>query len=82
MVFQKPNSKLYVLWVPATDFPVFYDLPVPVGANALCTDHLDWNPYDPDPTKRPQTYPCSDTNRDGRIPRAVNELPQYVELVQ
>jgi len=82
LVFQKANSKLYVLWVPQTDFPVYYELPVPIGAKALCTDHLDWNPYDPDPTRRPQTYDCSDTNRDGRIPRAVNELPQYVELMQ
>jgi len=82
LVFQKPTSALYVLWVPQTDFPVYYELPIPIGAKALCTDHLDWNPYDPDTTRRPQTYECSDTNRDGRIPRAVNELPQYVEIMQ
>ena len=50
LVFQKAASKLYVVWVPQTDFPVFYELPVPAGAKAECTDHLDWNPYNPDPT--------------------------------
>lgn len=70
--FQKSQSRLYVLWVPRTDFPVIYNLPVPAGARAICTDHLDKNPA--------ATYDCSDTNRDGMIPRAVNELPQYVEL--
>jgi hypothetical protein len=82
LIFQKPNSRLYVLWVPQTDFPVYYELQVAPGAGARCTDHLDWNPYSTDPTKRPQTYDCSDTNRDGRIPRAINELPQYVEVMQ
>lgn len=70
--FTKGRTRLYVLWVPRTDFPVIYNLPVPAGARAICTDHLDQNP--------PATYDCSDTNRDGFIPRAVNELPQYVEL--
>lgn len=74
LVFQKPRSRLYVLWVPETDFPVIYNLPVAPGRKAICTDHLS------DPT--PQIYYCSDTNRDGAIPRAVNELPQYVEVLQ
>lgn len=70
--FKKANSTLYVFWVPQTTFPSPYDLPVPVGARATCTDHLDQNP--------PAIYDCSDRNRDGMIPRAVNGLPQYVEV--
>lgn len=71
--FKKSASRLYVFWVPRTSFPVLYNLQVPAGARAICTDHLDQDP--------PATYDCSDTNRDGMIPRAVNELPQYVELL-
>ncbi len=70
--FRKLNSTLYVLWVPRTDFPVLYNLPVSAGARAVCTDHLDQNP--------PAIYDCSDANRDGMIARAVNELPQYIEI--
>ena len=70
--FRKSSSKLYVLWVPQIDFPEPYNLAVPVGARAECTDHLDQNP--------PAIYDCSDINRDGMIPRAVNGLPQYVEV--
>ena len=70
--FRKQQSSLYVLWVPRADFPVLYNLPVPAGARAICTDHLDQSP--------PAIYDCSDANRDGMIPRAVNELPQYVEI--
>jgi hypothetical protein len=70
--FRKATSTLYVLWVPRIDFPAPYNLDVPVGARAECTDHLDQNP--------PAIYDCSDTNRDGMIPRAVNGLPQYVEV--
>lgn len=70
--FRKQHSSLYVLWVPRADFPVLYNLPVPAGARAICTDHLDQSP--------PAIYDCSDANRDGMIPRAVNELPQYVEI--
>jgi hypothetical protein len=70
--FRKGSSTLYVLWVPRIDFPEPYNLAVPAGARAECTDHLDQNP--------PAIYDCSDTNRDGMIPRAVNGLPQYVEV--
>ena len=72
--FGKPGSRLYVLWVPRTDLPVLYNLPVPRGARAICTDHLS--------DAAPAVYDCSDTNRDGMIPRAVNELPQYVEVLR
>ncbi len=72
LTFRKPGSTLYVLWVPKTDFPVLYDLPIKAGAQAICTDHLD--------ESSPATYYCSDSNKDGIIPRAVNELPQYVEV--
>jgi hypothetical protein len=80
--FGNAPSTLYVLWVPQINFPQPYDLIVPPGATALCTDHLDFNSNDPDPSKRPQIYNCSDTNHDGIIPRAVNGLPQYVEVKQ
>jgi hypothetical protein len=70
--FKKVSSTLYVLWVPQTNFPSPYNLAAPVGARAICTDHLDQNP--------PAIYDCSDANRDGMIPRAVNGLPQYVEV--
>ena len=70
--FRKASSTLYVLWVPRIDFPEPYNLAVPAGARATCTDHLDQNP--------PAIYDCSDSNRDGMIPRAVNGLPQYVEV--
>jgi hypothetical protein len=70
--FRKASSTLYVFWVPQTDFPSPYNVPVPVGARATCTDHLDQNP--------PAVYDCSDANRDGMIPRAINGLPQYVEV--
>lgn len=72
--FSKPTSRLYVLWVPRTDLPVLYNLAVPRGARAICTDHLS--------DSAPAVYDCSDTNRDGMIPRAVNELPQYVEVLR
>lgn len=72
LTFKKVSSALYVFWVPQTNFPSPYNLPVPIGARAMCTDHLDQNP--------PAIYDCSDANRDGIIPRAVNGLPQYVEV--
>ncbi|HEX9373077.1 MAG TPA: hypothetical protein VF897_18840, partial [Roseiflexaceae bacterium] len=72
LTFKKSSSTLYVLWVPQTDFPVLYNLPVPIGAHAVCTDHLDQSSA--------ATYYCSDSNNDSMIPRAVNELPQYVEV--
>ena len=72
--FAKPSSRLYVLWVPRTDLPVLYNLAVPRGARAICTDHLS--------DAAPAIYDCSDSNRDGMIPRAVNELPQYVEVLR
>ena len=73
LTFQKGRSTLYVFWVPEISFPKLYNLPVPAGATAICTDQLNL------PT--PATYYCSDTNRDGLIPRAVNALPQYVEVL-
>jgi hypothetical protein len=73
LTFEKGRNRLYVLWVPRADFPVLYNLQVPPGATAICTDQLNLT--------RPATYYCSDDNRDGFIPRAVNELPQYVEVV-
>ncbi len=73
LVFRKPQSTLYVVWVPKTSFPVRYDLPVPIGAAAICTDQLN--------TPGGQSYDCSDANRDGFVPRAVNELPQYIEVL-
>src|SRR3954451_7106446 len=52
--FRKASSTLYVFWVPKSDFPSAYNLPVPVGARETCTDHLDQNP--------PAIYDCSDAN--------------------
>ena len=72
LTFQKARSTLYVLWVPQIDFPKLYNLRVRPGARATCTDHLS--------DAIPATYDCSDGNRDGIIPRAVNELPSYVEV--
>jgi hypothetical protein len=73
LTFEKGRNRLHVLWVPRADFPVLYNLQVPPGATAICTDQLNLT--------KPATYYCSDDNRDGFIPRAVNELPQYVEVV-
>ena len=73
---------LYVLWVPQIDFPQLYNLQVPPGAQAVCADELNLNPHDPDPLQQPHFYMCSDTNNDGMIPRAVNGLPKYVEVIQ
>jgi hypothetical protein len=72
-VFRKGTHLLYVLWVPVTSFPKLYNLPVPPGATAICTDQLNLDV--------PATYYCSDTNGDGLIPRGVNELPQYIEVI-
>ncbi|MDZ4718791.1 MAG: hypothetical protein SH847_10110 [Roseiflexaceae bacterium] len=72
-VFRKGNNLLYVLWVPVASFPKLYNLPVPPGATAVCTDQLSRDV--------PATYYCSDTNGDGLIPRGVNELPQYIEII-
>lgn len=72
LTFRKPSSTLYVFWVPEIDFPKPYNLPVPVGATAICTDQLS--------RSVPARYSCSDVNKDGVIPRAVNMLPQYVEV--
>jgi hypothetical protein len=74
LTFRKARSTLHVLWVPQTDFPKIFNLPVAPGARAICTDHLS--------DAAPAVYLCSDTNGDGTIPRAVNELPQYVEVFQ
>jgi hypothetical protein len=73
LTFRKARSTLHVLWVPKIDFPLLYNVPVPPGVTAICTDHLD--------DDAPATYYCSDRNKDGMIPRAVNELPQYVEVL-
>jgi Cellulase (glycosyl hydrolase family 5) len=73
LTFRKGNNTLYVLWVPVADFPKFYNLQVPAGVTAVCTDQLN--------RATPATYYCSDLNGDGIIPRAINELPQYVELI-
>lgn len=73
LTFRKGKNTLYVFWIPVTDFPHAYNLQVPAGATAICTDHLNEDV--------PDTYYCSDVNSDGLIPRAVNELPQYVEVV-
>lgn len=73
LTFEKGRNRLYVLWVPRSDFPVLYNLQVPPGVTAICTDQLNLS--------TPATYYCSDENRDGLIPRAVNELPQYVEVL-
>lgn len=82
LVFQKPRSTLYVLWVPQTPdgFPKPYRLAVTPGATALCTDRLDRPPDLPYEQGGRAVYYCSDTNRDGVIPRAVGELPMYVEV--
>ena len=72
LTFQRGRSTLYVLWVPETSFPKSYNLPVPPGVTAICTDQLN--------LATPATYYCSDANNDGYIPRGVNELPQYVEI--
>jgi hypothetical protein len=71
--FQRGASTLYVFWVPEISFPKAYNLQVPRGARAICTDQLN------QPT--PATYDCSDVNNDGIIPRAVGMLPQYVEVL-
>jgi hypothetical protein len=73
LTFKKGNNTLYVLWVPLTDYPKFYDLPVPPGATAVCTEQLS--------SETPKNYYCSDFNGDGLISRGVNELPQYVEII-
>lgn len=66
LTFEKGRNRLYVLWVPRSDFPVLYNLQVPPGVTAICTDQLNLS--------TPATYYCSDENRDGLIPRAVNEF--------
>ena len=71
--FRKGKNMLYVFWVPSIDFPKIYNLPVPPNSIAICTDQLNRD--------TPTTYMCSDTNGDGLIPRAVNALPQYVEVL-
>lgn len=83
LTFRKPHSTLYVLWVPylADGFPKSYRLPVPVGAVAVCTDRLDRPPYIPYEEGGRAVYYCGDTNLDGTIPRAVGELPMYVEVL-
>lgn len=71
--FRKGKNMLYVFWVPSIDFPKIYNLPVAPNTIAICTDQLNRD--------TPTTYMCSDTNGDGLIPRAVNALPQYVEVL-
>ncbi len=71
--FRKGKNMLYVFWVPSTNMPKVYNLPVFPKSVAICTDQLN--------RVAATTYMCSDVNGDGLIPRAVNELPQYVEVV-
>jgi hypothetical protein len=71
--FHKGGRTMYVFWVPVADFPKIYNLQVPPGSIAICTDRIN--------LEVPDIYYCSDVNGDGIIPRAVNELPQYVELI-
>ncbi len=68
--FRKPGVTIYVFWVMRADVPGLYNLAVPPGARAICVTRLE----------EPQTAAsyCSDDDRNGVIPRAVNELPQYV----
>lgn len=82
LAFQKPGILMYVLWVQRTeclDCPVLYNIAVPQGAVARCTTNLDGRkPGGND--GEPYYFNCSDTNKDGVIPRAVGELPQYIEI--
>lgn len=82
LAFQKEHSTLYVLWVPSIPdgFPKPYSLRVRPGAQAICTDRLDRPPDLPYDQGGRAVYYCSDTNGDGLIPRAVGELPMYVEV--
>jgi hypothetical protein len=82
LTFAKPKSIVYVMWVPKTSdgFPQPYNLPVWPFATAICTDHLDRTPFLPYEQGGRASYVCSDTNGDGMIPRAVGELPMYVEV--
>ena len=82
LTFEKPKSIVYVMWVPKTPdgFPQPYNLSVWPGATAVCTDHLDRTPFLPYEQGGRANYLCSDTNGDGMIPRAVGELPMYVEV--
>jgi hypothetical protein len=61
---------------------VLYNLPVPAGALARCTTRLDGRKLNGtyDPEGKPYVYNCSDSNKDGSIPFAVLELPQYIEV--
>lgn len=79
--FSKPGAKLYVLWVQKTDCDncVIYNIKVPAGAQARCTTNLDGRKL-VGSYGEPYYFNCSDSNKDGEIPRAVSELPQYIEV--
>jgi hypothetical protein len=79
--FSKPGARLYVLWVQKTDCDncVIYNIQVPAGAKARCTTNLDGRNLQ-GTYGDPYHFNCSDTNRDGEIPRTVGELPQYIEV--
>ena len=72
--FLKSDTTLHVLWVQQTDHPVAYTLRVPPGAHAACWERLDQDV--------PVVSDCSDGDGDGKIVRAVNESPQYIEVAR
>lgn len=73
LVFRKPASTLYVMWVPTIDYPkTVTALNVPVGAIVACTQKLE--------LPNLNTYDCSDADEDGVIYVVINSLPQYVEV--
>lgn len=71
--FKKPNSRLFVLWVPqlGSKLPL-YTIPIKSDEKAICTHKLD--------QERPVVYYCNIDEANSEVPITVNELPRYVEI--
>ncbi|GAB4119375.1 MAG: hypothetical protein Fur005_29280 [Roseiflexaceae bacterium] len=75
LTFRKGKNLLYVFWVPTRpDFPLLAEIPVPIGAQARCTQQLQ--------LENAKTFYCPDNNlTDGYVYVGINEFPQYVEVL-
>ncbi len=69
--FARPGGEVWVVWIQRTSGSVSYDLAVPPGTRAVCTEQLG----QPEPAVRG----CSDADGDGVIRLTVSTEPVYVQ---
>jgi hypothetical protein len=72
LTFPTSRGLIYVVWEPRDDRSPYVWIPVPPGAQALCTDRFD--------TPTPQTYDCTGQTSNGALVFRVTST-RYIEIV-